>query len=77
VQLFGYTPIEVLTAAIRLAGELMGMSVGQIRPGYLADLLLVDGDPIAQLAILQDKSRLIGIMKDGSFHKAPRAGSAH
>jgi imidazolonepropionase-like amidohydrolase len=71
VDLFGYTPIEALTAATRQAGELMGMNVGQIQPGYLADLLLVDGDPVAQLSLLQDKNRLLAIMKDGWFHKAP------
>lgn len=72
MELFGYTPIEALTAATRQAGELMGMQVGQIRPGYLADLLLVDGDPVAQLTILQDKTRLLAITKDGAFHKPPR-----
>jgi imidazolonepropionase-like amidohydrolase len=77
VDLFGYTPVEVLTAATRQAGELMGMAVGQIRPGYLADLLLVDGDPLADLAILQDKARLLAIMKDGSFHKPPTLPAAH
>jgi hypothetical protein len=34
--------------------------------------LLVDGDPLADIAILQDADRLLAIMKDGVFHKAPR-----
>jgi imidazolonepropionase-like amidohydrolase len=73
VELFGYTPAEALHAATALGGEIMGKGdeLGQIKPGYLADLLLVDGDPTADIAILQDKSRLFAIMKDGSFHKAP------
>ena len=48
-----------------------GDELGQVRPGYLADLLLVDGDPLTDIRILQDSNRLIGIMKDGEFHKRP------
>ena len=47
-----------------------------IKEGYLADLLLVDGDPIADVRILQDKNRMLAIMKDGKFHKAPRMNEA-
>ena len=42
-----------------------------IKEGYLADILLVDGDPLADVKILQDQDRLLGIMKDGAFHKTP------
>jgi imidazolonepropionase-like amidohydrolase len=71
VQHFGYTPAEVLHAATALGGELMGQphELGQIKPGFLADLLLVSGDPTVDVAILQDKRALLAIMKDGSFHK--------
>jgi imidazolonepropionase-like amidohydrolase len=54
----------------------MGDELGQIKEGFLADLLLVDGDPIADVRILQDKNRLLAIMKDGVFHKDPRKGPA-
>ena len=51
----------------------MGIQVGQIRPGYFADLLLVDlAIRSHSLTILQDKTRLPAIMKDGAFHKPPR-----
>lgn len=75
VELFGYTPAQALHAATALGGALMGMpgELGMIAPGYLADLLIVDGDPTADVAILQDRQRLLGIMKDGAFHKAPLA----
>jgi imidazolonepropionase-like amidohydrolase len=49
----------------------MGDELGQVKPGFLADLLLVDGDPTADVRILQDRERLRGIMKDGRFHKDP------
>ena len=38
--------------------------------GALADLLLVDGDPLADIAILQDRNALRMVMKDG----CPRTG---
>ena len=73
VTLFGYTPAEALSAATRLGGQIMGMGeeLGLIRPGYLADLLLVDGDPTQDVRILQDRSRLAMIMQGGRLHKAP------
>ena len=71
VTLFGFTPIEALVAATRYGGELMDMPVGQIRAGYLADLLLVDGDPTTDITILQNPTKLLAIMKDGQFHKPP------
>lgn len=76
VEHFGYTPAEAMTAATKLGGELMGLDVGQVKEGFLADLLLVDGDPTADVAILQDKNRLAMIMKDGALYKAPGAASA-
>ena len=71
VDYFGYSPVEALAAATSLGGELMGLKVGLIREGYLADLLLVDGDPTQNVAILQDKDRLKAIIKGGAFHKVP------
>jgi imidazolonepropionase-like amidohydrolase len=73
VDLLGFTPMEAIVGATRLGGEIMGMpdSLGQIRNGYLADLLLVDGDPLADVRILQDRRRLLAIMQNGVFHKAP------
>lgn len=73
VQHFGYTPAEVLHAATALGGQIMGRGdeLGQVKEGYLADLLLVEGDPTANVAILQNKHQLRAIMKDGRFHKVP------
>jgi imidazolonepropionase-like amidohydrolase len=73
VDLLGFTPVEALVAATKLGGELMEMDVGQIKTGMLADLLLVDGDPTADVTILQDKARIPAVMKDGRFHRVPSA----
>jgi imidazolonepropionase-like amidohydrolase len=73
VDLLGFTPMEAIVAATKSGGEIMGIGneLGQVKAGYLADLLLVDGDPLADLALLEDAQRLTGIMKDGVFHKRP------
>src|SRR6478752_5124321 len=73
VDLMGFSPMEAIVAATRDGGALMGLGdeLGQIRPGYLADLLLVDGDPLADVSILEDRTRLIAIMKGGVLHKRP------
>jgi len=70
VKLLGYTPTETLVAATKLGGELMGREpLGQIKSGYLADLLLVDGDPVSDIRLLQDREKLLMVMKDGNIHK--------
>ncbi len=73
VDLLGFTPMEAIVAATKWGGEIMGMGneLGQIRKGFLADLLLVDGDPLADLGILRQRDRLLAIMKDGTFHTEP------
>src|SRR6266851_5397480 len=78
VKYLGFTPMEALTAATRYGAEVMmkGSELGQVKEGYLADLLLIDGDPLANIAILQDPARLLAVMKDGRFHKEPDIQSA-
>jgi imidazolonepropionase-like amidohydrolase len=71
VTMLGFTPIEALVAATRHGGALMAMDVGEVRAGMLADLLLIDGDPTADVTILQDTARMPMVMKDGRFHRAP------
>ena len=79
VELLGFTPMEAITGATQWGGEIMGMAdeLGLVRKGYLADLLLVDGDPLADLTLLEDQKRLLAIMKGGVFHKAPEPTTAH
>ena len=73
VDHFGFTPAEALHAATMLGGELMGLPVGQVKAGFMADLLLVDGDPTADVTLLQDKARIAMIMQGGALYKAPVA----
>jgi imidazolonepropionase-like amidohydrolase len=69
VNLLGFSPMEAILAATKLGGQMMMMDgqLGQVRPGYLADLLLVDGDPLEDVRILQDTHRLLAVMKDGAL----------
>jgi imidazolonepropionase-like amidohydrolase len=54
-----------------LGGELMDQPVGQVKPGYLADLLLVEGDPTRDVRLLQDAANIKMIMLGGRMHKSP------
>ncbi len=78
VELLGFSPMEAILAATKYGGEIMGMGdeLGLVREGYLADLILVDGDPVANVRVLQEKDRLLAIMKDGKFHKKPQMQEA-
>jgi imidazolonepropionase-like amidohydrolase len=73
VSWFGYTPAEALHAATGLGGALMALDtpVGLVAEGHLADLLMVSGDPTADIALLTDPGNILAIMKGGTFHKAP------
>lgn len=71
VTRFGFTPAEALSAATMLGGQLMGLDVGLVKTGYLADLLLIEGDPTQDVTIMQDASRITMIMQGGRMHKAP------
>jgi imidazolonepropionase-like amidohydrolase len=67
----GIAPLEVLRWATRHGAELMQMGdqLGTIEEGKLADLLVVDGDPVDDIGILQDRERLLAIVKGGEFVK--------
>ncbi len=78
VKFFGYTPAEALRCATKVGGELMGHKdeLGLVKEGALADLLLVDGNPLADLSILVGPARFAMIMKDGRMHRDPRQWAA-
>ena len=71
VDFLGFSPIDTLVAATRLGGELMqrGDELGQLQPGFLADLLVVRGDPVKDVRILQDHERIEAVMIGGRLMK--------
>ena len=75
-----FTAAEVLTQATYNTAQLVAMSgprnpyqegpLGVVEPGAYADLLLVDGNPLEDLALLEDPEKhLVVIMKDGKIYK--------
>ncbi|MDQ6638442.1 MAG: amidohydrolase family protein [Pseudomonadota bacterium] len=73
VKYLGFTPMEAIRCATLYGGQIMmkEKELGTIADGFLADLLLVDGDPLANLSILRDPKRILAVMKDGVFAKSP------
>lgn len=73
VKHIGMSNMEALLSATVWGAPMMRTAdpLGQIREGYLADMLLIDGDPLQDITVLQDKSRILAVMKDGVFHREP------
>jgi imidazolonepropionase-like amidohydrolase len=67
----GMTPMQAIVATTKNASECIHMAadVGTLEAGKFADLLIVDGDPLADIRVLQDKARLPLIMQGGRVHK--------
>jgi imidazolonepropionase-like amidohydrolase len=67
----GMTPMQAIVATTRTAAECCRLDslTGTLEPGKRADLLVVDGDPLSDIAVLQDRDRLAVIIKDGAVFK--------
>jgi len=66
-----FTPMEALLSMTKHGGAAMDLpnELGQIQPGFLADLLLVAGNPLADPNILLDRNKLLAVVKNGEFHR--------
>lgn len=71
VNLLGFSPSEALQCGTRIGGQVMGLGdeLGQIKEGYIADLLLVDGNPLEDLDLVVHEKNLHVIMKEGDLYK--------
>jgi imidazolonepropionase-like amidohydrolase len=78
VKHLGFTPMEAIRSCTLYGGQIMMRpnELGLVKEGYLADLLMIDGDPLANLSILRDPKRILAVMKDGCFAKAPPLGQS-
>ena len=63
---FGMTPTEAITAATSRPGKLLAADIGELRPGFRADLILVKGDVLENVELLQNVTHVI---KDGVQYK--------
>jgi imidazolonepropionase-like amidohydrolase len=64
----GMTPMQAIQAATVADAELLGLGdkLGAVRPGRLADLIAVHGDPLADIRVLED---VRFVMKQGEIYK--------
>ena len=67
----GMTPMQAIVASTRTASECAHIDgeVGTLEPGKIAVVLVVDGDPLDDIGILEDRSKLLMIMQSGSPYK--------
>jgi len=67
----GYSPVEALTAGTAAGSDLIGRDdLGQLKTGHLADIILVEGDPTADI---EAAGRVRAVMAEGAWQIAPRA----
>ena len=71
VDLLGFSPNEALQCGTRIGGQVMGLGkeLGEVKEGYIADLLLLDGDPLKDIDLVVHTKNLHVIMKEGSLYK--------
>jgi imidazolonepropionase-like amidohydrolase len=67
VKYVGFSPLDVLTCATKTGAEILGRDheLGTVEAGKLADLLVVDGDPLADITVLEDRSRFVAVIQGG------------
>jgi imidazolonepropionase-like amidohydrolase len=67
----GFTPMETIVATAKTASEVLGLEkkIGTLEKGKVADLIVVDGSPLQNITLLQNKDKILAIMKEGCFYK--------
>ena len=67
VKYVGFSPLETITCATRTGAEIMGREreFGTLEPGKLADLLIVDGDVLADISLLEVRTHFLAVMQGG------------
>ncbi len=67
VDYVGLKPLEVITCATRTGAEILGRAdeLGTLEPGKVADILIVDGDVLDDITILQDRTRFLAVLQGG------------
>ena len=67
VNYVGFTPLETLTCATKTGAEILGRDheLGTLEAGKLADILIVEGDVLADISRLEDRQKFIAVMQGG------------
>jgi imidazolonepropionase-like amidohydrolase len=73
----GMTPMQAIVSTTKVAAECMRWQeqVGTLRAGKLADVVIVDGDPLADIRILERRERIVLVMKGGQVAVDRRASA--
>ena len=67
---FGFSPGEALQAATKHGGEafMPDGSLGTLGAGKIADMVIVKGNPLEQISVLQDADNITAVIKDGEIY---------
>lgn len=67
VKYVGFSPLETITCGTKTGAEIMGCDneFGTVEAGKLADLLVVDGDVLADISLLENRQRFVAVMQGG------------
>jgi imidazolonepropionase-like amidohydrolase len=78
VKLVGYKPMDAIVAGTKLGATAMRMQdkIGTLEPGKYADLIVVNGNPLEDVSILEDRQKITHVMKGGEFFRQPSATPA-
>jgi imidazolonepropionase-like amidohydrolase len=74
----GMKPMDAILTTTKNAAEAikLGHELGTIEPGKLADIIAVNGDPLANIACLQEKKNIAMVMKEGRIYADRRPGKS-
>jgi imidazolonepropionase-like amidohydrolase len=67
VNYVGFTPLQTLMCATKTGAEILGRSdeLGTLEPGKLADVLVIDGDVLKDISLIEDRRNILGVMQGG------------
>ena len=63
---YGMPPVDALKSATSIAGRVLHLEIGQVKPGMFADLIAVEGDPTKDITALR---KVKFVMKAGTVYK--------
>jgi imidazolonepropionase-like amidohydrolase len=76
VKYVGFSALDTIKCATRTGAEILGREseIGTLEAGKLADVLIVDGDPVADISVLENRRRILAVMQGGIIKAGQLAG---